>query len=121
LIPTPRKPNAALIDFCNICKKCAENCPSNSIPREERVMIDGALRWKLNEETCFRYWNAVGTDCGRCMAVCPFAHPSNLVHNLVRWGIAHSGAFRRFALWMDDLFYGKKPERRKAPTWTRVS
>jgi ferredoxin len=121
LIPTPRKPNAALIDFCNICKKCAENCPSNSIPREERVMIDGALRWKLNEETCFRYWNAVGTDCGRCMAVCPFAHPSNLVHNLVRWGIAHSGAFRRFALWMDDLFYGKKPERRKAPTWTRIS
>jgi len=121
LTPTHRRPNAALIDFCDICKKCAENCPSNSIPRGERVMIDGALRWKLNEETCFRYWNAVGTDCGRCMAVCPFSHPDNPAHNLIRWGITRSGAFRRFALWMDDLFYGKKPERRKEPTWSHLS
>jgi len=120
LIPTPRKPDPAIIDFCNICKKCAENCPSNSIPLDGRKEIDGALRWKLDEETCFRYWNAVGTDCGRCMAVCPYAHPDNLAHNLVRWGIARSGAFRRLALWMDDLFYGKKPAERDAPGWTRV-
>ena len=120
LIPTPRKPNVAVIDFCNICKKCAENCPSNSIPFDERVMIDGAMRWKLKEETCFRYWSVVGTDCGRCMAVCPYSHPDNLAHNLVRWGIVRSGAFRRFALWMDDLFYGKEPIERTAPEWTQV-
>jgi reductive dehalogenase len=121
LKPTSRKPDPAVIDFCNICKKCAENCPSRSIPFDERQMIDGALRWKLNEETCFRYWNAVGTDCGRCMAVCPYSHPDNMAHNLVRWGTAHSGAFRRLALWMDDLFYGVKPAGRAAPGWTQVS
>ena len=120
LIPTDRKPDASVIDFCNICKKCAENCPSRSIPFGDRQEIDGALRWKLDEVTCFRYWNAVGTDCGRCMAVCPYSHPDNLAHNLVRWGIARSGAFRRLALWMDDLFYGKKPAERDAPGWTRV-
>jgi ferredoxin len=69
LIPTPREPDPSVIDFCNICKKCAENCPSRSIPFDDRREIDGCLRWKLDEETCFRYWNAVGTDCGRCMAV----------------------------------------------------
>jgi ferredoxin len=120
LTPSPRKPDPAVIDFCNICKKCAHNCPSRSIPFGERQEIDGALRWKLQEETCFRYWNAVGTDCGRCMAVCPYAHPDSWAHNLVRWGIARSGAFRRFALWMDDLFYGVKPAERRSPGWTRV-
>jgi ferredoxin len=120
LIPTLSHPNFSVIDFCNICKKCAENCPSKSIPMGERQRIDGAWRWKLDEETCFRYWNAVGTDCGRCMAVCPYSHPDNLAHNFVRWGIQRSGAFRRFALWMDDLFYGKHPIERAAPDWAQV-
>jgi len=121
VIPTPRKPEPAVIDFCNICKKCALNCPSRSISLDERQEIDGVLRWKLEEETCFRYWNAIGTDCGRCMSVCPYSHPDNRVHNLVRWGIARSGAFRRFALWMDDFFYGKHPEEREAPPWTQIA
>ena len=120
LVPDRQRPNPAMIDFCNICKKCAAVCPSRSIPFDDRQEIDGALRWKLKEETCFRYWNAVGTDCGRCMAVCPFGHPDNPAHNLVRWGIAHSGAFRRFALWMDDFFYGRTPVNRAAPPWARV-
>jgi len=120
LIPDPRQPNEALIDFCNICKKCADNCPSRSIPFEERQDIDGALRWKLDPDTCFRYWNMVGTDCGRCMAVCPYSHPDNWAHNFVRWGIQRSGTFRRAALWLDDLFYGKQPKEKDAPGWLRV-
>jgi ferredoxin len=120
LIPTPRKPNPAIIDFCNICKKCAQNCPSRSIPFDERREINGVFRWKLDEETCFRYWNAVGTDCGLCMAVCPYSHPDSLAHNMIRWGIARSGAFRRMALWMDDFFYGKEPAEKAGPDWTQV-
>lgn len=104
-------PDQAVIDFCRICKKCSENCPSQSIPYGDRQHANGALRWKINPDTCFRYWNVVGTDCGRCMAVCPFSHPDTFFHNAVRWGILRSGAFRRFALWMDDFFYGKEPQR----------
>ena len=120
LIPDPRGPVSAVIDFCNICGKCADVCPSRSIPVGEREEIDGALRWKLNPDTCFRYWSVIGTDCGRCMAVCPFSHPDTLSHNLIRWGIAKSGFFRRVALWMDDIFYGKEPAPSAAPEWTRV-
>ena len=117
LIPDPREPNQALIDFCNICKKCADNCPSRSIPFDDRQEFDGAMCWKIDPDTCFRYWNAVGTDCGRCMAVCPYSHPDNWAHNFIRWGIQQSGLFRRVALWLDDLFYGKEPVEKDAPEW----
>jgi ferredoxin len=120
LIPDVRTPDLSVTDFCTICKKCAENCPSKSIPFGERQEVDGVMRWKINSETCFHYWSVIGTDCGRCMAVCPYSHPSNLAHNLVRWGIARSGAFRRGALWLDDLFYGRRPSSRMGPVWTRV-
>ena len=69
LIPDPAPPMMEMIDFCTICKKCAENCPSRSIPIGEREDTDGVRRWVLNAETCFAYWNEAGTDCGICMKV----------------------------------------------------
>jgi ferredoxin len=120
LIPDKRVPREAVIDFCTICKKCAENCPSKSIPFDVHQEIDGTLRWRINPESCFLYWNVIGTDCGICMTVCPYSHPDTLPHNTLRWGIARSGFMRRGALWLDDLFYGKKPVQREAPKWTQV-
>jgi ferredoxin len=117
LIPDRRADDLSVIDFCRICKKCAENCPSRSIPFGDRQKIDGALRWRINSDTCFRYWNLIGTDCGRCMAVCPYSHPYNPPHNLVRWITRRSGAARRAALRLDDLFYGRQPKSRPAPSW----
>ena len=48
LFPDPRKVDHSIIEFCEICKKCAENCPSRSIPFESQKIIDGAKRWKIN-------------------------------------------------------------------------
>ena len=121
LLTDERTTNVAVIDFCTICKKCAENCPSKSIPFDKREDIDGALRWRINPESCFMYWNVIGTDCGICMTVCPYSHPDSLHHNLLRWGIQRSGAVRRGALWLDDLFYGRKPVSKEGPRWTRVT
>ncbi|TEU14834.1 MAG: 4Fe-4S dicluster domain-containing protein [Anaerolineales bacterium] len=117
LIPDQRSDDTSVIDFCCICKKCAENCPSRSIPLGDREEIDGALRWRINSDSCFRYWNLIGTDCGLCMAVCPYSHPNNPAHNLVRWAVWHSGLARRAVLWMDDVFYGRKPAPRPALGW----
>jgi len=105
------------IDFCKICKKCADVCPSRSISFDDRENIEGVLRWKINAESCFTYWCASGTDCGRCMAACPYSHANNLMHNFIRWGIKNSYIFRRFALFMDDLFYGRRPKARNIPGW----
>ena len=101
--------DTSVLDFCTICRKCADNCPTNSIPFGDREPMDGGLRWALDADSCFRYWNLIGTDCGRCMTVCPFSHPSNPAHDLVRWMLRRSGAARLGGLWLDDAFYGRDP------------
>ena len=118
LQPDRRKDGSSVIDFCTICTKCAANCPSNSIPLGDRQEIDDALRWKIDSETCIRYWMTAGTDCGRCLTVCPYSHPDNFYHNIIRWGIARSPLFRRVANIMDDLLYGKVPILREPSHWT---
>jgi ferredoxin len=109
LIADSYQAERSLFEFCRICQKCADNCPSQSIPHGDRETNNGVLRWKINPESCYHYWTIIGTDCGQCLAVCPYSHPDNWAHNLVRWGIAKSSTFRRAALVLDDFFYGKKP------------
>ncbi|MGD8522682.1 MAG: reductive dehalogenase [Desulfobacterales bacterium] len=106
-------------DFCNICKKCANCCPSNSIPLDEKEEVNGTLRWKLNAETCFDYWGKVGTDCNICMHVCPWSHANTFPHRIIRSLITRNWLSRRLFNLMDDIFYGKKPKPKAAPAWAK--
>ncbi len=108
---------SSIRDFCQICKKCADNCPSKAIPFGDEGGEAGHRRWKLDEIKCFQYWNVIGTDCGLCMTVCPYSHPDNWAHNLVRHFIRRSQVSRRIALWLDDLLYGREPQARPQPVW----
>jgi len=110
-----------MIDFCNRCMKCADTCPSQAISSEKRKNIDGVLRWQINQEKCFQFWCTSGTDCGRCMAVCPYSHPNNLMHQIIRFGIRNNFLFRRVAVKLDDLIYGRKPKPKPIPVWMKVS
>lgn len=112
-------PNNSAIDFCVMCKKCAECCPSQSIQFENPVSINGVKRWQINSEACFTYWCKAGTDCGRCMAVCPYSHPNQALHNFIRWGIKNSRFFRKIAVLLDDFFYARKPKPHKLPSWLK--
>ena len=117
LVPDGRREDDSVLDFCSVCAKCADCCPIHAIPKGDRQEIDGAVRWRINDEICFRYWHAVGTDCARCMSVCPYAHPDSLMHNLVRWMVRRSGMARRAVVKLDDLFYGPAPVPKPAPSW----
>jgi ferredoxin len=117
LVPNERVPDGTVLDFCRKCKKCADVCPSRSISFDDRTEIDGVKRWQIDSESCFTYWCTVGTDCGRCMSVCPYSHPDNLLHNIVRRGLKQSALFRSAALTMDDFFYGREPEPLALPDW----
>ncbi|MGB7061269.1 MAG: reductive dehalogenase [Candidatus Zixiibacteriota bacterium] len=97
-------------DFCEKCKKCAENCPPKAIPDGGKTMVRGVEKWQLDIEKCYHYWRVIGTDCGLCMKVCPFSHPDNLIHNILRAGIKRSSFARSVSLSGDGLFYGKKIE-----------
>jgi hypothetical protein len=118
LIPDEQSRDTSVLDFCRICVKCASNCPSQAIPNEDRLESDGAMRWRINADKCFHYWNVIGTDCGICMSICPYSHPDNWGHNTIRWAVQRSGAARRVALWLDDLFYGRKHVPRPVKKWT---
>ncbi len=115
-----RVPDHSLTDFCERCKKCAVVCPSKAISFSGKQTIDGVKRWQINQESCYDYWCSAGTDCGRCVAVCPYSHPNNLLHRIVRYGIRRSLLFRMIAVPMDDLFYGKKPKVKEIPDWMKV-
>ena len=67
------------IDFglqatCNLCKKCARECPCNAIPFGPKVMFNGYEIWKPDVEKCgkYRLTNMKGSACGRCMKTCPY-------------------------------------------------
>ena len=105
----------SVIDFCKMCKKCADCCPSQSIPFDDPKLIDGIKRWKIDAESCYTFWCRAGTDCGRCMAVCPYSHPNYTLHKVMRWAIRRSKMARYMALKIDDYFYGKKPAPKPIP------
>lgn len=105
---TDKPVNLGVQDFCAKCLRCVNNCPSHSIPAGDKEVVRGVEKWPLNIESCFIYWRGIGTDCGLCMKVCPYSHPKNLLHNLVRAGIKRSAFARYLSVLGEDLFYGKK-------------
>lgn len=105
-------------EFCRTCVKCAESCPSKSIPRERQQKMDrGIKRWKTDEESCFDYWGKVGTDCCVCMAICPFSRPYRSIHKWVRLVLKRSRAARVLFPYIDNFIYGRRWKPRKAPGW----
>ena len=120
LIPDEPFEESSVIDFCIQCKKCALTCPSQAISFSDREEIGGVMRWQINQEACYTYWSKSGTDCSKCLQVCPYSHPDNLMHNLVRKGIKNASLFRKFALAGDDFLYGKKPKTKSFPDFMQI-
>lgn len=105
---TASAPRSLGVDrFCRSCLKCADNCPSRALSGGEPEPVNGVRKWPTHVERCYGYWRTVGTDCGICMAVCPFSHRDtpfhNLMRRLVRWLPWMAGLF----VWGDDLVYGR--------------
>ena len=103
-------------DFCSDCLICADSCPTAAIPRGGPEASGGERRWRINPEACFAVWNDTGTDCGVCVASCPWTNVRTPFHRLcVEIASRKHGA----GWWMsraDRLVYG--PFRQAAvPGW----
>ncbi len=70
-----------LEEFCKRCGICAENCIGNAISEGQPVNDEGQLRWAYDDTNCMEVWKKVGTDCGICLASCPFSH--NIEEDLI--------------------------------------
>jgi ferredoxin len=93
--------------FCDTCKVCAESCPIGAIPSGDKVGFNGVRKWKLDEEKCYRYWSAVGTDCSLCMTTCPWTKPQTRFHRAMSWLAGIKGPHQAWMVGADKLFYGK--------------
>jgi ferredoxin len=101
--------NFGVQDFCSFCRKCAASCPGSAISSGEKSEIRGVTKWQSRQEACSRVWRKFGTDCGMCLAVCPYSKPDTFYHGIVRFFCMRSTLARHLALYLDDIFYGKKP------------
>jgi len=112
----PTKPiNAGLLEFCKRCKKCAEACPSKALSFDTEPTWEvkggwnnpGHKAWFEDSVKCRNYWFEVGTNCGICFAVCPFASKNKAFMNAFRDAMASTvpvfdGVFKT----LDDMLYG---------------
>jgi reductive dehalogenase len=120
LAPSPPAPGG-IIEYCEVCKRCAEQCPSKSIPDGPRTYEgpkesnnDGVLKWYCDEDACLDYWHEVGTGCSICFRCCCFTKKKGLSHDVVKWFIRNVPQLNRLWVWTDDLLgYGRMSDPRK--------
>ena len=100
--------------FCEVCRKCAETCPSGALTAGKRTadagnisINTGLLKWPVNPDRCYPFWLANGIHCATCIRSCPFNKPDTRFHRAVRWVVAHLPWLNRLMKWTDDrLGYG---------------
>jgi reductive dehalogenase len=103
--------------FCTVCKKCAEKCPSQSIPYGDKTTEghnisnqNGVLKWYSNLEKCYAFWSKNRMSCADCIRVCPFNKPKGMIHDMTRSMIrSENSILNRFFVWIDDIMRYDKP------------
>jgi reductive dehalogenase len=117
LIPD-RPISFGVTEFCEICEKCAEHCPSDALakgPRSYEVPDDsggnpGVLKWPVHGGKCFSFWCENGDSCSNCIRVCPFNKPDGWHHQVTRLliGGVKSRNLDKLLLKLDDASgYGR--------------
>jgi epoxyqueuosine reductase QueG len=108
-------------EFCDICTKCADNCPPKALPfgaPDENgpnvSTIKGVKKWSADCEKCFGYWAAIASDCAICMRVCPYNRKGNGLGDRLFRLLANS-RFRKLALWLDNK--SDRADRVKPTAW----
>ncbi|MFX1266221.1 MAG: reductive dehalogenase [Promethearchaeota archaeon] len=118
----------AVVRFCETCEKCANHCPSQSIPNgvpqtwngETRSNNPGVKKWYVNPETCYGFWMENGSDCSNCIRSCPYNKRDGLLHRSVLRVVRHLPLMNRLVLLFDDIMgFGQQ----KAPgtLWRKFS
>lgn len=101
-------------EFCLDCGRCAKTCPGKAVPKGELKEEDGILRWKINAEECYKRWRSLGTDCGICIANCPFSYG---IQDEDISKIKDCAETRKNILMDFENRYGIRPIIREEPKW----
>ena len=104
-------------EVCKYCMKCARTCPSHSIPFGGKEVHNGVERYRINVESCYKYRLASRgqwSSCVICVSSCCYNKPKAWWHTLavksIKWTpIPLRVLVIKPLLWVDDLFWGKRP------------
>jgi epoxyqueuosine reductase len=116
-VATDKPIDFGVMRFCRTCKKCAEACGAAalSFDTDPTWTVQGGWNnpghkaYFENSVKCYTYWKTVvGTNCGICFSVCPFAKKDKAwIHNTVKAIDSTTPIFDGFMRSMDDAFgYG---------------
>ena len=116
----------SVIKFCEVCMKCADHCPSQSISHakeqswkgETKSNNPGVKKWYVNVETCYDFWVENGGDCSNCIRSCPYNKPNNVLHKVVLLVTKYAPWLNRFVIKLDDLL-GFGRQRDPGTVWQR--
>ncbi len=101
--------------YCGLCSNCAASCPGRALPNGDMHGEDGEWRWKTEADKCFAMWQLLGTDCGICLASCPFGSPlpAALTENL------HTREGREALLAYCKQQYPRRVHIKEKPDWMK--
>lgn len=107
-------------DFCKVCRKCAETCPTNSISFEGKQLHNGIEKYKIKWETCYKLRPLMTENwsvCLTCATICPYTKPNVWWRTLAVRALSTTPHALRPLLvkslkWADDRFWGKVPNKR---------
>ncbi len=127
-LATDKPIDFGLLEFCKVCKRCAEACPSRCLSFDDEPSFEvkgewnnpGHQTWFEDSPQCLAYWQESTSGCSICIAVCPWAKKDKtLIHEIVKASSAKipvlDGLFTR----MDAAFgYGRQ---KNAERWWRLN
>ena len=104
-------------DACKACMKCAQTCPTYSIPFGDKVVINGVEKWTIDVDTCYKGRLATHgefTPCLVCTTSCCYHKRSAWWHTLAGWSLKRlpipmRPLYLKPLLWLDDFIWGKRP------------
>ena len=117
-----------LLEFCKVCKRCAEACPSGCLSFDDEPSFEvkgewnnpGHQAWFEDSPQCLAYWSESTSGCSVCVAVCPWTKKDKAaIHSIVKAASAKIPALDGFFTSMDAAFgYGQQ---KSTERWWRLN
>jgi len=109
-----------LKEFCMVCGRCAETCPSKALSFDTKPNFKvvgkynnpGHQTWFEDSIKCFGYWDESNSYCSVCIMVCPWAkQDKTMIHEIVKASSAKFPFLDSFFASMDESFgYGRQKD-----------
>jgi len=127
-LATDKPVDFGLLEFCEVCKRCAEACPSGCLSFKDKPDFEvrgpwnnpGHQAWFEESPKCLAYWRESTSGCSICIAVCPWSKKDKtIVHGMVKAASAKMRFLDGFFTSMDEAFgYGRQ---KRADRWWKLN